>query len=71
MAGWNDLPLEIRAKIMYSGYIIHPIVELVKDVSYIPYDSIVCDKLELKPSYIEHLCNIGILKYQIFPFYFF
>ena len=71
MAGWNDLPLEIRAKIMYSGWVKHPIVELIKDVCYIPYDSIASDILELKPSYIEHLCDIGILKSQLFSFYFF
>ena len=71
MTGWNNLPLELRSKIMYSGYIKHPIVELIKEIDYIPYNSIASDILELKPSYIEHLCDIGILKSQTFFFYFF
>jgi len=65
MTGWNDLPLELRSKIMYSGYIKHPIVELLKDMEYISYNSIACDILETQPSYVEHLCDIGILKPQM------
>ena len=65
MRGWNDLPLELRSKIMYRGHIKHPIVKLLKDMEYISYNSIASDILETQPSYVEHLCNIGILKPQI------
>ncbi len=69
MTGWNDLPLEIRAKIMYSGYIKHPIIDFLKEIEYISYKSIVVDETETLPSYVEHLCNIGILNYSFTYFY--
>ncbi len=58
---WNCLPLEIRSKIMYSRWIKHPIVDLIKDIDYIPYNSIARDITETDTSYVEHLCDIGIL----------
>jgi len=28
---YNDLPIEIKSKIMYSGYIIHPVATIFKE----------------------------------------
>tara|TARA_R110000824_G_scaffold397009_1_gene599258 strand:- start:822 stop:1100 length:279 start_codon:yes stop_codon:yes gene_type:complete len=28
---WNKLPIELRSKIMYSGWITHPVADIIKE----------------------------------------
>ena len=57
---FDDLPIELKSKIMYSGYIRHPLAILIDDFfnSIIPLISVVGDN----PSILQHLCDIGELK---------
>ena len=56
---WNDLPEEIRSKIMYSGYIKHPVALVFKKFMnniFIPLSA----NVEIISLY-DHLRNLGIL----------
>lgn len=57
---WENLPSEIQSKIMFSGYIKHPISVIFNNFinNIIPLSADISDP---KPSFIRHLVNIGIL----------
>ena len=59
---FTDLPIEIRSKIMYSGWIIHPVANLIKNhlksVSFLRYAEI---GEECPRSYYDHLLAINFL----------
>ena len=60
MLVFQNLPQEIRAKIMYGGYIIHPSAQIIKDFFnnlYIKLNQNVEDM-----NIYQHLINIGELK---------
>ncbi len=57
---FNNLPLELKAKIMYSGYISHPIADIF---NYILFNEIIPISYDVdKPSFVKHLTNTGWLK---------
>lgn len=55
-----ELPIELRSKIMYSGWIRHPVADIMKhfflNIMKLEYDTRIPP-----PSFIRHLTNIGEL----------
>ena len=56
---FKNLPYELKSKIMYSGYIVHPVAIIFKQFvkNILPISS----NVDNNPSFIEHLTNIGEL----------
>jgi len=61
MLVFQNLPQEIRAKIMYGGYIIHPSAQIIKDFFNNLYIKISQNEEDSINIY-NHLINIGELK---------
>mgnify|MGYP003660487973 FL=1 len=57
---FQNLPEEIRAKIMYGGYIIHPSAKIIKDFFNNLYIKISQNEEDM--NIYQHLINIGELK---------
>lgn len=57
-----NLPLPIKAKIMYSGYIIHPVAKIFKEYIknlHIPITDMIYPE---NPSFIQYLRGLGELE---------
>ena len=63
---FKNLPIEIKSKIMYSGFIKHPITNLF---NYFLNDIIPLNSDISNPSFIEHLINIGELRNNMLYFW--
>jgi hypothetical protein len=60
MARFNNLPLELKAKIMYGGSLTHPVAECI---SFFINEEIVPLECDIdNPTFIQHLINTGWLK---------
>ena len=64
MLVFQNLPEEIRAKIMYGGYIIHPSAQIIKDFFNNLYIKISQNEEDSINIY-NHLINIGELKEKL------
>ena len=62
MLVFQNLPEEIRAKIMYGGYIIHPSAKIIKDFFNNLYIKLSQNVEEDSINIYNHLINIGELK---------
>lgn len=62
MLVFQNLPQEIRAKIMYGGYIIHPSAQIIKDFFNNLYIKLNQNVEEDSINIYNHLINIGELK---------
>ena len=62
MLVFQNLPEEIRAKIMYGGYIIHPSAQIIKDFYNNLYIKLNQNVEEDSLNIYNHLINIGELK---------
>ena len=62
---YEKLPTELKIKIMYGGYIKHPIVDLFNDFKK---DLMPKDIFNKNENFYDHLCNTGELNT---PFHFY
>lgn len=64
---YDNLPIELKIKIMYKSGIIHPVAKIIKefvdDISFLRLNRFDLYKLTIKPlSFYKYLCELNYLE---------